>query len=450
MTPSLARFEVRGLFGKLDYDIRLINDAPNAKSHDLTLLYGRNGAGKSNLLRIAYHGLSASPYRGHRSNLAQIPFELARFTFSDGNELTYQRLQTSGKPVGRKRIILKVSITGPLGPLTESHNVNPDGTINVEDVDLSDGSITSQLPKLGLDPLILTDTRRIFSDAISRTRGREKEEYLLRLNTERGDQLDELVRARRDDDLNDAIERLEQFFRSIAIEGERTGAVRADQAYASIVHAISSNAQGPGRPRKSTLPELNRRLQELDSRVQVFKKYDLVTGVQFTEMQEAITVAPDRVGPLLQNVLTPYLDGMQQRMESLQEAADTIDSYVTLVNSFLDGKEVRYSALSRRLTVVDLESNDPIALIDLSSGEKQLLLLFSYVMSMRSFTQLLLIDEPEISLNPDWQRRIIPALLQLLKGTNTQLMCASHSIEILAPFDENVVDLAEATVGHAE
>ena len=439
--PVLTSIDVRGLFGRLDHRLDLergqFNPHPN-----LTLLYGRNGTGKSTLLRIAYHGLSSSPTQGHRTVLAGIPFERAEFAFSNGFRLIYERLE---KVVGRRtrtELVVSVFPSASEDPVRESLRVHPSGRIPIDDVDLGPGSVTDRISNLRLDPIILTDTRRIFSDSIEDEREEQDEDYAPRTVEDRPEYLDALVRARRDDDLVDSIRRLEEYFRWQTILAERSSAGDADQGYASIVRTIATNAQGPGRPRKTTLPALDQRLETLADRSDVFRRYDLITGLQFQDLRASIAKAPDRAGPLLLNVLQPYLDGLEARMNSLQETVDSIDAYTRLVNGFLEGKELRYSALTRKLSVHDSSSGAEIRALDLSSGEKQLVLLFSYVMSMRRDTRLLLIDEPEISLNPDWQRGVIPALLRLINGAPVQLVCASHSIEILAPFDENVVEMS--------
>ncbi|WP_146055604.1 AAA family ATPase, partial [Streptomyces malaysiensis] len=51
------------------------------------------------------------------------------------------------------------------------------------------------------------------------------------------------------------------------------------------------------------------------------------------------------------------------------------------------------------------------------------------------------IDEPEISLNVKWQRSLVDALLGCAKGSEIQLILASHSIELLTAHREQVVRL---------
>ena len=77
----------------------------------------------------------------------------------------------------------------------------------------------------------------------------------------------------------------------------------------------------------------------------------------------------------------------------------------------------------------------------LSSGEKQLVLLLCNAITARNDGTIFIIDEPEISLNVKWQRRLIQALLTCLDGVESQLVMATHSIEILSQYKEFVVPL---------
>ncbi|MBN3927049.1 AAA family ATPase [Nostoc sp. NMS4] len=79
----------------------------------------------------------------------------------------------------------------------------------------------------------------------------------------------------------------------------------------------------------------------------------------------------------------------------------------------------------------------------LSSGEKQLLLLFCNTLTARDKATIFIIDEPEISLNIKWQRQLIHALLELTKGSQVQFILATHSIELLSRYNNNVVKLVK-------
>ena len=69
------------------------------------------------------------------------------------------------------------------------------------------------------------------------------------------------------------------------------------------------------------------------------------------------------------------------------------------------------------------EINDAISSDKLSSGEKQMLSYLCYNTFYKDTA--IFIDEPELSLHVDWQRRLFPTLLE--QGQNNQFFVATHS-----------------------
>lgn len=69
------------------------------------------------------------------------------------------------------------------------------------------------------------------------------------------------------------------------------------------------------------------------------------------------------------------------------------------------------------------EVKDAISSDKLSAGEKQMLSFLCY--NVFSEGTIIFIDEPELSLHVDWQRRLFPTLLE--KGQRNQFFVATHS-----------------------
>lgn len=80
--------------------------------------------------------------------------------------------------------------------------------------------------------------------------------------------------------------------------------------------------------------------------------------------------------------------------------------------------------------VFTIKSGEKISPEDLSSGEKQLLLILFKVFLKEDKPFLLMMDEPEISLHIEWQNKLIDAILQLNK--NCQVILSTHSPSIFA------------------
>jgi AAA domain, putative AbiEii toxin, Type IV TA system/AAA domain len=95
------------------------------------------------------------------------------------------------------------------------------------------------------------------------------------------------------------------------------------------------------------------------------------------------------------------------------------------------GKDIR---LGER-DIQAFANGDDIGLENLSSGEKQLLRICVDVLLADG--EPVLIDEPELSMHIDWQRKLIPALRDI--APKSQLIIATHSPEIMAAISERQI-----------
>lgn len=87
---------------------------------------------------------------------------------------------------------------------------------------------------------------------------------------------------------------------------------------------------------------------------------------------------------------------------------------------------------------------DPLTTHDLSSGEKQLLIILLTVLLERGKETILLMDEPEISLHLEWQSDLIDNIFKL--NPNCQIIMTSHSPGILLNgWEQYTVQMSEIT-----
>lgn len=133
------------------------------------------------------------------------------------------------------------------------------------------------------------------------------------------------------------------------------------------------------------------------------------------------------------------MDGIEAKLTALEEIKGIITTYVETTNSFLANKVIDFTLRGGvAIRGVRRETLDPNWL---SSGEKQLMLLLSNTILTRDGAGIFLIDEPELSLNVKWQRRLVEALLRCAHGANIQYVLASHSLELITQHRENAVQL---------
>lgn len=155
---------------------------------------------------------------------------------------------------------------------------------------------------------------------------------------------------------------------------------------------------------------------------------------------------------------TSFFDYRMKMLNFPQEAntiQQRIDKFFQLVNSLFEetGKEIMidpqnnilvfsikgteeaiYTSDGLRVFTADnkavYSAAKKIQLDQLSSGEKQILLILTTVFLQEEKTNVLLMDEPEISLHISWQDRLIELIREL--NPNCQLILTTHSPNIFA------------------
>lgn len=91
-------------------------------------------------------------------------------------------------------------------------------------------------------------------------------------------------------------------------------------------------------------------------------------------------------------------------------------------------------------------SGDEFDINGLSSGEKQLFLRTLAIKMLEPENSIILIDEPELSLHPKWQSKIIKVYERI--GKNNQIIIATHSPHILGSVPkENIIILTKDSEG---
>lgn len=118
-----------------------------------------------------------------------------------------------------------------------------------------------------------------------------------------------------------------------------------------------------------------------------------------------------------------------------------IDLFIRILTEFILDKKFKFVGGELEIS----NSFGDIKNDALSSGEKQLLILFIETLLQRSKPYVFLTDEPELSLHIAWQRKIIPAIRKL--NPYAQVIAATHSPEVASKFRDSIHDM-EKVVAH--
>ena len=129
--------------------------------------------------------------------------------------------------------------------------------------------------------------------------------------------------------------------------------------------------------------------------------------------------------------------------QEIQEIRYKIDLFFDMCNKYLEvshKKLVKENFSENDDKVIRLEDGKDIELKGLSSGEQQILSIFSRVYLFPEKKDLfIIIDEPEMSLSMPWQNNFLPDILQ---GKSTVgLLVATHSPDIIQKFDKKTIKI---------
>lgn len=117
-------------------------------------------------------------------------------------------------------------------------------------------------------------------------------------------------------------------------------------------------------------------------------------------------------------------------IEDLELEKD-IEEFIKICENFLHNKTLKakkyFSKIlnSKKIEIEILDKDNPMRNNELSKGEKEILSIFSKLYFKGKKDIILLIDEPEISLNINWQKELIPSIVK--SGKCGLIVTMTHS-----------------------
>jgi len=121
-----------------------------------------------------------------------------------------------------------------------------------------------------------------------------------------------------------------------------------------------------------------------------------------------------------------FLEKLMNAYEEQRELDNSIKTFRDVCNKYLVNKDLIYDESKVELYVKAKGSDKPLPLGDLSSGEKQIISIFSKIyLSPPDSEFIALVDEPELSLSIFWQRNFLPDIYN--SGKVRFLFAVTHS-----------------------
>ncbi|SOD17885.1 AAA ATPase domain-containing protein [Fibrobacter sp. UWB16] len=413
------KIEINGLYGRRNYSLEL-ND-------DVSIIMAENGSGKTTTLKFI-----ESIFTGRLENLVDIPFDNIRII--DGRKRTEISRKEIVNPYYlllsqlKKRDLQKYERVKKEIPSDNFLNLRSDEIFHYLrrlsfDYDVAsshyyrflDGptynkkqliSVLDKANKLKRDNVIFFPTyRRVEQDLSVKLDKYEKEIHIAF-------------------GMKDVKEKFDRIERDLSTE--------ALNLASSINKKLIVDAMSDKKPPKKFFESIGDLEDDIDlmlDRTQITteknKLIKLIYSKNFYESNAALA-------QIIYHLTEGFLE--------LKKKDNKIKKFVEVVNKYLRRNKFVYDDRTVKIKCIDLESKDAIDLDYLSSGEKQIVGIFSFLYLSESSDYTIIIDEPEISLSTEWQEQLIT---DIMNSTSVKcLICATHSPYIIEnEYINNVIPL---------
>lgn len=132
--------------------------------------------------------------------------------------------------------------------------------------------------------------------------------------------------------------------------------------------------------------------------------------------------------------LVYFVANLLKVYQQQQKNDNAIQSFVSVSNNYLRDKEFVYNESNVTIDIIRKKNGRPVNIDTLSSGEKQIISLFAMLYLKSDNDLAIFFDEPELSLSMEWQKNLLPDIVN--SGKCSFLFCTTHSPFI---FDNELV-----------
>lgn len=379
-SSQLKSFSINGLFGYKDVEIPFDKEA--------LILIGENGSGKTTILNTLYYSISCQFHK-----LSNVEFESVILEF------------TSGVTIEIKKSYLN-SFEEPEPLIKEAREIFNFAFNVKKEIDYTDKInefITTIKEKLKEKIWFFPTYRRI-----------EKELKNLGYEDDRFEQLslpegeDNLIQF----GMNDVIEKLDEIKNTIKNSALNLFSKVTGEMLTQFVDGIEITEEMRNRIQPDTLKIVLSRVGENNISKSVRYKIE--------ELVKSGNINDDKY-----NQLVYFLSKLLGLYEQQKEKEDSLNQFALVCNNYLYKKSIVYDEANVDIYIIEIRNNSRVNFSDLSSGEKQIISIFSKIYLEPSEDFILLFDEPELSLSLEWQRLLLPDILK--SGKCKLLLAATHS-----------------------
>lgn len=412
--PFIKRFQIEELFGIYNVDIPFCNN--------INIFIGENGLGKTTILNCINYVL-----QGDEDNLYHIKFKKIILTFKDGDsiEINHDELYTTENNVRRggffeneERFIIKMVKDLYKEYKASTSNMNEDeicfsilrrvrlkvgGSSRIIDFDRikeiikevnDENKWLNKIQKQVKNNIIYLPTyRRIeedFNKFINNSEYRHRDSVMKKI--------DNLQFGM--DDVEDLIESTCDQLRNATNEGFKEMTSNLLKNYISMLK------------NKETKPKISKpKIEEAKLRIVFERLADKIDD----DVKEAIIQLLDKkdnISDFEYSYLVNIISNLLEIYEKTKSTDESLDKFTSVCNEYLENNTFRYNPFKVECKLIQEYGGETLAFKNLSSGEKQIVSLFSKLYLSKDSKNIVLFDEPELSLSIVWQSKLLPDIIE--------------------------------------
>lgn len=378
---------IKGLFGRFEYDIKLAEER-------ITILTGPNGYGKSTIIR------SIKALRDSDIDFfAELEFDSLEIVKENAEDNLLIEKKEDKLIFNHKITIDKESmILWRKGRLRrETHGLNTyltdEGKVNLT---YKNHGVVLQWMQQAVGKVECIDEQRLI----------RVDERRMTRRTEDGRVIDRRV-----------VNVVEEIPAKLMLEMQRVA-----NEYSRVANELDSTYPERLFEQKEDIQkeEFEKNLVSMQEKVEKLNKYGIsnISKLRHVEFQAEYAKA-----------LKVYFDDFDRKYHEYEDLIDKLDLFTDMINRRFKFKQV---VISNEYGMRVVDNNDKeMKLSKLSSGEKEILVLFYQLLFEVEDEVMLLVDEPEISLHVAWQRMFAEDLKKIVARKNITAIVATHSPQMI-------------------